>query len=128
MVALPPSRRARQVADERRSPDERVIEHTVGPDSGAHTREGIKSVAKKGGCPETAWTYDRTDADQGTGIWPPGAEPAKKLFAKAHSDARKHKVVSYERVPRSVTQLQGCLAAGYPVGYDDKQRRFIVRN
>ena len=38
--------------------NERVIEHTVQTDSGAMIRDGIKSVAKKGVCPEDDWPYD----------------------------------------------------------------------
>jgi C1A family cysteine protease len=37
---------------------ERVIEGTVGSDSGAQTRDGIKVVANPGDCPETDWPYD----------------------------------------------------------------------
>ena len=36
----------------------RVIEGTVDSDSGAMIRDGIKSVAKQGGCPEDIWPYD----------------------------------------------------------------------
>src|SRR5471032_300397 len=35
--------------------NERVIEHTVQSDAGAQIRDGIKTVAKQGDCPETEW-------------------------------------------------------------------------
>src|SRR5947209_12808061 len=38
--------------------NERAIEHTVAEDSGAMIRDGIKSVAKQGACPEKIWPYD----------------------------------------------------------------------
>src|SRR5471030_1891458 len=38
--------------------NERVIEHTVQSDAGAQIRDGIKTVAKQGDCPETEWPYD----------------------------------------------------------------------
>src|SRR6476661_5903776 len=38
--------------------NERVIERTVSTDSGAQIRDGIKSVAKQGVCPEPDWPYD----------------------------------------------------------------------
>src|SRR6476620_6681848 len=40
--------------------NERVMEHTVDSDSGAMIRDGMKSVAKAGVCPESRWPYDIT--------------------------------------------------------------------
>jgi hypothetical protein len=37
--------------------NERVIEGTVNQDSGAFIRDGIKSLAKQGVCPEKEWPY-----------------------------------------------------------------------
>lgn len=135
--------------------NERVMEHTVATDAGAMIRDGIKSVAKLGVCPETPdWPYDI-------------ANFAKKPPAKAFTDAKAHKAASYSRLINSAAQLKGCLASGFPfvfgfsvyesfesqavaqtgvvpmpqftekqvgghavmaVGYDDAQQRFIVRN
>lgn len=134
--------------------NERVMEHTVASDSGAQIRDGIKSVAKQGVCPEAEWPYDiRQFATK-----PPGA---------AYADALNCKALSYQRVTRTLSQMKGCLAAGYPfvlgftvyaefeskavastgvlnlpgpkegllgghavlaVGYDDALQRFIIRN
>jgi len=133
---------------------ERVIEHTVNTDSGAMIRDGIKSVAKQGVCPENVWPYDI-------------AKFADKPSAPCYEEALKHKVVQYQRLVQVVNQMKGCLASGYPfvfgftvyesfespevaktgvvpmpqskeqvlgghcmlaVGYDDSQQRFIVRN
>src|SRR5579872_7056625 len=38
--------------------NERVIEGTVRSDSGAQLRDGIKSVASQGVCPEPEWPYN----------------------------------------------------------------------
>ncbi len=134
--------------------NERVMESTVESDSGAQIRDGIKSVAKLGDCPETEWRYDI-------------ARFATKPTAKCYRDARKYKAVLYQRVIQNVNQMKGCLASGYPfvfgfsvyesfegaavaktgvvpmptrkekqlgghaviaVGYDDSKHRFIVRN
>jgi C1A family cysteine protease len=38
--------------------NERVIEHTVNQDSGAMIRDGIKTLAKQGVCTEKLWPYD----------------------------------------------------------------------
>jgi C1A family cysteine protease len=81
--------------------NERVIEHTVDSDSGAMIRDGIKSVHKQGDAPETEWPYII-------------AKFADKPPANVYKDAKKYKVVHYQRVVRSVTQMKGCLASGYP--------------
>ena len=81
--------------------NERVIEGTVSTDSGAQIRDGIKSVASQGACHESIWPYDITKfADA-----PPQA---------AYDDARSHTVSAYQAVVRNLTQMKGCLAAGYP--------------
>lgn len=134
--------------------NERVIEHTVNSDSGAMIRDGIKSVAVQGDCPETEWPYDITKF-------------TNKPTSKCYQDALKYKAVQYQRLVQNLNQMKGCLASGYPfvfgftvyesfesqqvaqtgivpmpgtseqlmgghcvvaVGYDDAQQRFIVRN
>ena len=80
---------------------ERVIEGTVSSDSGAQIRDGIKVVAKQGAPPETDWPYDITKF-------------AAKPPAKAFTDALKDRAVTYSRVTRSLSQMKGCLASGYP--------------
>ena len=117
-------------------------------------RDGIKSVAQQGDCPETEWPYNI-------------AQFTQKPAAQCYTDAAKYHAVQYQRVTQNLTQLKGCLASGYPfvfgftvydsfesrqvaqtgvvplpghteqvlgghcvvaVGYDDTQHRFIVRN
>ena len=134
--------------------NERVIEGTVNSDSGAQIRDGIKSIASQGVCPETEWPYVLTKF-------------TTKPPAKAFKDALKNQAISYQRVMQSPGQFKGCLASGYPfvfgftvyesfesaevgrtgvlkmpkpkegvvgghavlaVGYDDQSQRFIVRN
>jgi C1A family cysteine protease len=134
--------------------NERVMEGTVNSDSGAMIRDGIKSVAKQGVCPETDWAYN---------IAKFAAEPSDACY----TEALKHRVTRYQRVPRVLNQMKGCLAHGYPfvfgftvyesfesnevaktgvvpmpasgeqvlgghavlaVGYDDSEQRFLVRN
>ncbi len=134
--------------------NERVMEHSIASDAGAQIRDGIKSVAKNGDCPEKEWPYVT-------------AKFADKPPTACFRDALKYKAVQYQRVPQVLNQLKGCLASGYPfvfgfsvytdfeservaktgsgnmptakekllgghavlaVGYDDKIQRFIVRN
>lgn len=81
--------------------NERVIEGTVSQDSGAQVRDGIKTVATIGAPPETDWPYNIK-------------EFAVKPPASAYADAKLDLVSSYMRVSQDLTQMQGCLAAGYP--------------
>jgi C1A family cysteine protease len=81
--------------------NERVIEGTVGTDSGAQIRDGIKSISQKGACHEDLWPYDITQFT----TQPPDA---------AYADALKHVAVAYQRVAQDLTQMKGCLADGYP--------------
>jgi C1A family cysteine protease len=134
--------------------NERAMEGTITSDSGAQIRDGIKSVASQGVCPETEWPYDIANFTE----QPP---------AQCYHDALACKAVQYQSIIQDVNQLKGCLAAGYPfvcgitvydsfeseevaqsgqvpmpasneavigghaimaVGYDDSQLRFIMRN
>ncbi len=135
--------------------NERVMEGTVNSDSGAQIRDGVKSVATLGVCPETPdWPYDIAKFSQ---------KPTPTSF----TDAAKTKAVSYQRLTQDPTQMKGCLFSGYPfvfgfsvyesfessqvansghapmpstgeqqigghavvaVGYDDANQWFVVRN
>ena len=133
--------------------NERVIEHTVAEDSGAMLRDGIKSLAKLGTCPEPAWPYV-------IGTFKNKPTPPCYKAAKAH------RISTYQRI-ETVDEMRACLADGFPfvfgftvyesfessavaksgvlnlpkktekvvgghavcaVGYDDAKKRFIVRN
>jgi C1A family cysteine protease len=87
--------------------NERVMENTVNDDSGAMIRDGIKSVAKQGVCPESMWPYDPTP-------FPPNPHLTKKPTAPCYKEALLHTAVEYRRVPRNLSQMKGCLASGYP--------------
>lgn len=134
--------------------NERVIEGTVDSDSGAQLRDGIKTVAKQGGPPETLWPYDISKFED-------------KPSANVYKVAAKTKIILYHSLLQNLNQMKGCLVEGYPfvygftayesfespavaktgivpmpsssesvvgghavlaVGYDDNERRFIVRN
>ena len=134
--------------------NERKIEGTIGIDSGAMIRDGIKSVASDGVCPEPEWPYVISKF-------------AQKPPAQAYRDALQDRAVSYQRLIQDLSQMKGCLASGYPfifgftvyesfetatvartghaplpepgeravgghavvaVGYDDAKEWFLVRN
>jgi C1A family cysteine protease len=81
--------------------NERAIEGTVQSDSGAQIRDGIKSVAQWGDCPETEWPYDISQFT----VQPP---------QQCYDDAAKHLALVYEAVPQDLDELRACLAAGFP--------------
>jgi C1A family cysteine protease len=134
--------------------NERAKEGTLGADSGAQIRDGIKTVGTIGACPESDWPYDITKFTE-------------KPPAPAYHDAPLGKALQYQRVPQVLNQMKGCLASGYPfvlgftvyesfesdqvaktgeapmpatneqvlgghavmaAGYDDSSQRFLVRN
>ena len=134
--------------------NERAMEGTITSDAGAMIRDGIKSVATQGVCPESHWPYDvRRFAIRPTPL--------------CYQEAIKDRALAYRRVNQALGEMQGCLAAGYPfvfgfsvyssfetrevsntgtapmpgrkdsllgghavlaVGYDDAEQRFLVRN
>jgi C1A family cysteine protease len=81
--------------------NERAMEHTIDSDSGAQIRDGIKSVARQGDCPEPEWPY----------LIP---KFRTKPPPRCYTDALKYKVVLYQRLTPVLSQLKGCLASGYP--------------
>lgn len=133
--------------------NERAIEHSVNSDSGAMIRDGIKTLAKQGVCPETIWPYNI-------------AQFKKKPTAACYKEASDHQITTYHRL-LTLDEMRTCLADGYPfifgftvyesfesqqvaktgivdmpkkkdravgghavmaVGYDDSQKRVLVRN
>jgi C1A family cysteine protease len=81
--------------------NERVIERTVDEDAGAQLRDGMKTVANQGVCPEPQWPYVLSQF-------------AIKPTAACYTEAKKHVGITYMRVEQDVAQMRGCLAAGYP--------------
>ena len=81
--------------------NERAMEGTVGSDSGAQIRDGIKSVAQQGVCPETMLPY---------AIAKFKTKPSNACYA----EGLKHKITLYQRLVPTLNQLKGCIASGYP--------------
>jgi C1A family cysteine protease len=84
--------------------NERAIEGSVDWDSGAYLRDGIRSVSHRGDCPETEWPYVISKFT---------VKPPKKCY----KDALQYKAVSYQRIPRNLSQMKGCLASGFPFAF-----------
>lgn len=133
----------------------RVLEGTVGEDSGASVRNAIKSIINTGVCAETMWPYIIRKF-------------ARKPYLKCYREAKKHTGVLYQRINNNnLNDLKACLADGFPfvfgfsvyesfesdevaktgivpmpnsneknlgghcvaaVGYDDDKKVFIIRN
>lgn len=133
---------------------ERVIEGSVGSDSGAMIRDGVKAMNQLGVCPESDWPYDISTF---------ASTPPQQDY----TDALKDKAIAYQAPPQDVFSLKSVLATGLPivfgfsvyqefetdavarsgivpmpaagegmigghavmlVGYDDAVDRFLVRN
>jgi C1A family cysteine protease/GH25 family lysozyme M1 (1,4-beta-N-acetylmuramidase) len=94
--------------------NERNMEGTVPLDAGAYIRDGIKSVASQGDCPESEWTYDATPAEQPSNLFPPGAKAATAPSPQCYADAIFHKAMSYQTVDQNLADMKGCLSSGYP--------------
>ena len=82
--------------------NERMIEGTVDEDSGAMIRDGIKTVAKLGVCAEAVWPYDIARFTD--------EPPAKAVHGGQESPGDWSTAGS----SRSLHQMQGCLATGFP--------------
>lgn len=134
--------------------NERVIERSVDEDSGAMLRDGMKTLANQGVCPEPMWPYVLSQF---------ATKPTPECFA----EAKRHLGITYMRVEQDVAEMRGCVAAGFPfifgftvyesfesaavartgivpmpegdertlgghamcvVGYDNPRKLFIVRN
>lgn len=80
----------------------RLIENTVGSDSGATIADVVKGVNKYGCPPETDWAYDISQYT---------AKPPQQ----AYTDGAERQSVKYARVPQTVVDMQACLTAGWPV-------------
>ncbi|MCE8423104.1 MAG: C1 family peptidase [Candidatus Methanoperedens sp.] len=133
--------------------NERVIEHSVSSDSGAMIRDGIKTLAKQGVCSETCWPYDITKftVKPPTPCYKEAAKHKIKSYQRlqtvdemracladgypfvfgfsVYESFESQEVGETGMVPKpqpGEKQLGGHAVVG--VGYDDSQKRFIVRN
>jgi C1A family cysteine protease len=78
--------------------NERAMEGTITSDAGASIRDGIKSVATQGVCPETEWPYAPSKF---------AVKPSKACYA----DALKFRALTYATVPQTLNSIKAVLAA-----------------
>lgn len=82
--------------------NERVMEGTVNQDAGAQIRDGVKSIANLGVCPESVVPYEVNKF-------------AKKPSAAAYKKALSFTALSYTRLDNTkIEQLVDCLSKGFP--------------
>jgi C1A family cysteine protease len=94
--------------------NERAMEGTIPLDAGAFLRDGMKSVAKEGVCPESEWPYEATPAAVETHLFPAGSRPVTRPLQKCYQDAEQYKVTAYFGIIQSMSPMKACLAEGYP--------------
>ncbi|CAE7368294.1 unnamed protein product [Symbiodinium natans] len=83
--------------------NERYVEGFVRWDLGGMLRDGIKTMAKVGVCPEKVWSYDDT-----------GDKFKQEPEWFCYELAKKCKVVGYARVAQELSQMKMCIRNGYP--------------
>jgi C1A family cysteine protease len=77
--------------------NEREIEGDTAADAGAEIRDGIKSVASAGVCPESLWVYS--------------SDFTAKPTADCYTEALKYKVTQYASVSQDLYDIRYCLAS-----------------
>ena len=134
--------------------NERVIENSVGEDAGAMIRDGMKSVAKQGAPHEALWPYvaSKFSTKPSAAAYKDAKKHPAVLYQRVVRDLNQFKgcladgfpfvfgfsvYESFESdavaksgnatMPGAKEKLLGGHAV-LAVGYDDKKKRFIVRN
>ncbi len=133
--------------------DERDFEHTIASDSGAQIRDGIKTLAKKGVCSETCWPYDisKFTIKPSVPCFKEAATHKITAYQRIQTVDEMRTCLSdgypfvfgfsvYESFESQDVAQTGIVQMPQPdekqvgghavvgVGYDDSQKRFIVRN
>jgi C1A family cysteine protease len=79
--------------------NERDLEGSTDSDSGAEIRDGIKTLATNGVCPEIDWPYDK--------------DITIKPIDQCYAEALKHTISSYTSIS-SLNDMLHCLSDGFP--------------
>ncbi len=82
--------------------NEREMEGTVTEDAGAVIRDGIKSVASQGAPKESSWPYDVAKFK---------SRPSDAVYAEALD----YQAIEYSAVLQTQSEIEGCLASGFPI-------------
>lgn len=79
----------------------RSLEGTINSDSGASIRNTVKSVARWGAPPETAWAYDIPKFKQ-------------RAPADVYKLGEQNQAITYQRVNQDLGSVRTCLTDGFP--------------
>jgi C1A family cysteine protease len=80
----------------------RLLENTVGSDSGATITDAVKGINQYGCPPEADWVYNIS-------------QYTTKPPTVAYTDGATRQSVKYARVPQTVVDMQACLTGGFPI-------------
>jgi C1A family cysteine protease len=133
--------------------NERAIEHTVSQDSGAMIRDGIKALVKQGCCSESKWPYDisKFKKKPSTVCYNDGSDHQVTSYQRIDTLDQMRACLAdgfpfvfgftvYESFESQTVAKTGKMImpgtrertlgghAVLAVGFDDKQKRIIVRN
>ena len=133
--------------------NERAIEHTVSEDSGAMIRDGIKTLVKHGVCAETSWPYviARFARKPPAGCYTEARKHQVTAYARLETVDEMRACLAdgypfvfgftvYESFESAAVAKSGVAPMPRPrervlgghavvaVGYDDRSKRFVVRN
>jgi C1A family cysteine protease len=73
-------------------------------DYGTYIKSAIKAVKKWGASPEKAWPYRQGKVN-------------RKPSRKSYRTARRFRIVEYAKIGDKLSDMQECLAAGYPFAF-----------
>ncbi len=133
--------------------NERAMEHTVSQDSGARIRDGIKSLVKQGCCREAKWPYviSKFKSKPGAACFKDGLEHQVISYQRIDTLDQMRSCLAdgfpfvfgftvYESFESQAVARSGIVPmpgtkeralgghAVLAIGYDDTQKRIIVRN
>jgi C1A family cysteine protease len=81
--------------------NERVAAHLVDRDAPVSLRDGYRTIAKIGACPERMWPYQPRRFK-------------RRPTADCYEAATRHKAIAYFRIRRRLSDLRACLADRFP--------------
>ncbi len=84
--------------------NERDMEGTIGEDSGAQIRDGIKTLNTLGFCNEDLWPYVENKFTD---------KPSQECY----DFAKKEIITQYARIPQTALALKARLALGFPIAF-----------
>jgi len=81
--------------------NERLVSNVVADDVPVSLRDGYRTIARYGACPETMWPYEVRRF-------------RRRPPPSCYRSATRHKAIAYYRIRRALSHLRACLADAYP--------------